>query len=186
MTKLFCMTILQIIYSVLFLIFFCFFTMEFFNIVFRGFAPFIATRKKIIDQILAEMSIKEDATIIELGCGGAGFLRAVRQKYPKANLIGVEYSFLPFVIAKIQNAIGGTKIDIRKKNFFNVDVTQADVVYCYLNVGTMEKLEPKLKSECKDGAQIISFTFSLPNTKPEKEFVASKLGEKLYFYKISK
>ena len=165
-----------------FAIFAVFFTVQFYNILFRGYAPFISSKKEIIKKIISKLELKENGVIYELGCGNAGFLRAARKKFPSAELVGFEYSFLPYVIAQIQNSLSKSKISIRKKNIFKVDLSQADVLYCYLNVLTMKKLEEKIKTEGKSGLKIISYQFPLPDMKIE-EILADEKG-KVYFYSL--
>jgi len=176
--------IIQAFFILLLLVFFIFFVIQFFNICFRGFAPFISTRSRVIQKIINELKIKEDATVYELGCGRAGFLRALRKKYPQAKLTGIEYSFLPYLLGQIQNSFTGSKLKIIKKNFLKVDLSQADVIYCYLNEKTMKSLEGKFKNECKGDTIIISYLFSLPNTKSEKELAVRNEKDKVYFYRI--
>ena len=173
----------QIVFLLLFIFFFIFFILQFYNMIFRGYAPFISTRGKILDKILSELKIKEDATVYELGCGQAGFLRALRKKYPKAQLIGVEYQLLPYIIGKTQSGLSNSKIKFIKKDIFKVNLKQADLIYCYLNPGTMAKLENKFKDEAKSGAQIISYQFPLPNTQTNNTISIDK-HNKIYFYKI--
>lgn len=165
------------------LFFLGFFAVQFFNIFFRGFAPFVSTRPKVIKKIIDELAMKEDAVVYELGCGRAGFLRALRKKYPKAKLVGVEYSFWPFVVAEIQNSFTKSRIDIKKKSMFKVDISGADVIYCYLNAKMMEELAKKFKTECKPGATVISYTFALHGMPSEKVLEIGK-HEKVYFYRI--
>lgn len=163
--------------------FLVFFTVQFFNLVFRGFAPFFSTREKIIRSIIDKLKIGEKDYVVELGCGKAGFLKAVRKLYPKLKLVGYEYSFLPYMIARLQTGLSNTNIDIRKANFFKVDLSRADVIYCYLNTSTMKKLEEKFRSECKVGAKIVSFMFPLKNMQPKEVQEVGK-GEKVYYYTI--
>lgn len=175
--------IIQAFFILLLLVFFIFFVVQFFNICFRGFAPFISTRPKVIQKIIKELKMAEDATVYELGCGRAGFLRALRKKYPQAKLIGIEYSFLPYLIGQIQNSFIGCKLKIIKKNFLKADLSQADVIYCYLNETTMKALEGKFRNECKSGTIVISYLFSLPNMKSEKELAVRNEKDKVYFYR---
>ncbi len=168
---------------VLLLVFFLFYTIQFFNVFFRGFAPFYSTRKKIISAIIDKIEIKESDRVVELGCGKAGFLQAVRQKFPKAQLIGYEYSLLPYLIAQIQNSFKKNNLDIQRVNFFKTDLSKADIIYCYLSIRTMKDLENKFLKECKQGTRIVSYMFELPNTKPiEIQNIAK--GEKVYHYII--
>lgn len=178
------MTIIQIVIFILVLALFVFFVVEFYNIVFKGFAPFIPTRPKVIKKIIEEMEISENAKIMEFGCGGAGFLRAVHKKYPNTELIGIEYSPLPYVVANIQNALGKNNIKIIRGNFFNTDVSNVDLIYCYLSVDSMQDLEKKFRKECKPGTQIISFTFPMRGMEPVKKCGIGNVGEKIFFYKI--
>jgi len=180
------MLFLQLISLVILFIIFCFFVLEFYNIVFKGFAPFISTRKNVIDKIIEDFEVKDDTIVHELGCGKAGFLRAVRKKNAKAELIGIEKSPIAYIIAQIQNSLSGNKIKIFKKNFFNDDVSKADIIYCFLNIKTMAELKDKFLKECKNGAMIVSYQFSLPDMEPEKKIVFDKSGEVVYFYKIQK
>ncbi|MCU0679236.1 MAG: class I SAM-dependent methyltransferase [Planctomycetes bacterium] len=175
--------LLQLFFLLLLLVFIVFFTAQFFNIIFRGFAPFISTRPDVIERIMSELKPDETAVVYELGCGKAGFLRALRRRYPKIKLIGIEYSFLPYLIAQIQNSLTGAKIILRKQNIFQADLGEADIIYCYLNPLTMQKLETKFKQECKTGAQVVSYQFPLPSIATGKTV---ELGEheRIYFYKL--
>ncbi|MDD5071310.1 MAG: hypothetical protein PHQ42_01090 [Patescibacteria group bacterium] len=172
----------QIITMLFFIVFAVFFLIQFYNIIFRGFAPFISTKREVIKKIIAKLELKEDGVIYELGCGEAGFLRAARKKFPKAKLVGFEYSFLPYLIARIQNSLSKSKIIIKKKDIFKVDLSQADVLYCYLNNLTMKKLEDKIKAEGKPGLKIISYQFPFPEIKPEEVLEDGK--DKIYFYSL--
>lgn len=155
---------------------------QFFNILFRGYAPFISTNSEVIEKIANEVKPDSDPKFYELGCGKASFLRAIAKKFPQAKCVGVEYSFLPWLIAKIQTACNKSKIKIIKQNIFKINMADADYIYCYLNPKMMSLLEKKFKEECRHGTKIISNTFSLPNSQPEKTLEAG--GNKIYFYSI--
>lgn len=160
-----------------------FLLIEFYHIIFCGYAPFIPTGRKAISAAVENIKLPENAVVYELGCGHAGFLRELRKKYPQAELIGVEYNFFPYLIGQIQNSLSGSKIKFIKKNFFKVDFSRADAIYCFLSIRSMAQLESKFKSECKPGTQIISYNFTLPNYAPDK-VVEMENKNKIYFYKI--
>lgn len=175
--------VLLLIIFFLLSIFLVFFVVQFFNIVFRGYAPLISTKSLVIKRILSEIELKNGERIYELGCGEAGFLYAIEDRYPQVELIGVEYSFLPYLISKIQISFKKSKIKIIKQNLFNVNLNEANLIYCYLNQAMMNKLEDKFKKECRLGTKIISYAFRLPNFTPEKVIDLGRSG-KVYFYKI--
>lgn len=158
------MYILIAIIIALFVVF-IFFSISLFNIVFRGYAPFFSSQPEVIQNIVDNLDLSPDfhGTIYELGCGQASFLRAMEKKYPKARLVGIEYALIPCISASLQSAIRGSRIRIMKKNIFRVDVSDADVIYCYLNAQMMLDLEHKFKFECKPLTKIVSYEFPLPH-----------------------
>ncbi|MFH1233509.1 MAG: hypothetical protein V1649_02565 [Patescibacteria group bacterium] len=156
--------------------------MQLFNVVFRGYAPFISTRSQAIEKALFEINLQPSNKVYELGCGHAGFLRAICNKFPEVEAIGVENAPLPYFLARVQIAMSGKKIKIIKKNLFDVNLSDADLIYCYLNVGMMVKLKEKFSKECKIGTIIISYQFPLDNLNPTKVIQFEK--DKIYFYKI--
>jgi len=173
--------LITILLLLLFLLFFI--VAQFYSIIFKGFAPFISSGEEVLHKVISEINAQEK-TVFELGCGRAGFLRSLRKKYPKARLIGVELLSFPYLVAQIQNSLSKSGIEIRKEDIFKTDISKADIIYCYLNVDTMRKLEPKFKTECKKGAQIVSFQFKLPSVKPERTIELDEGKNKVYFYTI--
>jgi len=175
-------TILEIFILLILIAFLLFLLEQMFNTFFRGFAPFISTRPKMIAKILDEIELRDGTIVYELGCGKAGFLRAARKRNKNIKLVGFENSLIPYTIGQIQNILTASKLEIRKKNFLNIDLGKVDIVYCYLNEKTMGKLEEKFKKECKSGATVASYQVPLKNTEADKELVVSS-NEKVYFYK---
>jgi len=174
--------VIQFIFLLLFLGFFAFFVVQAYNMVFRGYAPFLATKQTIIKRVLDELNLKEDSVLYELGAGRAGFLRAVHKKYPTAKLVGVEYAWLPYFLGQMQNAIANSNIKIIKKNIFKVGLHEADVVYCYLNVDTMHRLKEVFRKECKPGARVISYQFPLRDKPADKIIEFEGRKDKVFVY----
>ena len=173
--------ILLIVVLVLLLII-IFLAIQFFNIIFRGYAPFISTNRQVIAKILAEINLEKNSKVYELGCGRAGFLHAVCDKFPSIKAIGIDNDPWAYLLARIQAAVLGKKIKIVRQNLFKVNLSEADLIYCYLNPATMVKLKDKFKKECKRGARIISYLFSLPQTQTDKIIEIDR--NKIYFYTI--
>ena len=164
------------------IIYFIFFVTQFYNVFFKGYAPFISTDKETINKILDEVQIGKESVIYELGCGRARFLHIVEKKFPESKCIGIENLFSLYLISKIKLKLQSSRIELLKDNFFKIDLKDADLIYCYLNNATMEKLGEKFKQECKPGTQIISRSFRVPQFNQEKVIVIK--NKKIYFYKI--
>ena len=73
---------------------------------------------------------------------------------------------------KIQKNTFLISVDIvpanRRQNFWKADLSEADVVFCYLYPDVMKKLAAKLASGLKPGAVVVSSHFSLPGFAPSK------------------
>lgn len=175
-----------IIFSSFVLAFFLILAEQFFNIIFRGYAPFISTKPRVVEKITAELELPPKAVVYELGCGRAPLLRALSQKYPEAQLVGIENEPVPYLIASIQTSLAKTNIQIKRKNLFNINLADADAVYCYLNPKMMDTLQKKFQDECKNGTIVISYQFPLPDLKPEKTIQAEDSPDRIYFYRINK
>lgn len=171
-----------IIIFLVFIVYFIFFVAQFFNIMFKGYAPFISTDTETIKKIINEIKISKRPTIYELGCGRARFLRLAEKKFSQARLIGVENLVTIYCLNKIRLKLIGSKIDLVKADFFKINLQDADIIYCYLNNNTMEKLGVKFLKECKKGTRIVSRSFPIPQLKPNK--ILKIKYKNLYFYVI--
>ncbi|MDD4290316.1 MAG: hypothetical protein PHH83_03530 [Patescibacteria group bacterium] len=154
---------------------------QFFNIIFRGYAPLFSTNKVFIKKILEEIDKNQNYNIYELGCGFAKFLIMAEKTLPNSKYVGIEYSFLPYMLTKIKLKLIKSKIKIVCENFLKTNLQDAHIIYCYLIPDVMEKLSQKLKNECSN-TLIVSYRFSIPNIKLDKTINFG--NNKFYFYKI--
>jgi len=141
-----------------------------FDLLLRGFHPFITSRPWVVEQLMPEIKIREnkELKLLAFSSGRSGFFYSLGQKYPKAKLFGYEQNFFPFLIAKVQNFIRKTKITIKKSKVHRVEVSDADFIYCHLNPDQMRSLGKKFKFECKSGTKIVSTGFNIPFLEPVK------------------
>lgn len=155
---------------------------QFYRILFQGFAPFISSGFRVILAVLKELDLHGREVVYELGSGSAGFLRGIEQKFKNTKLIGVEHSWWPYILSKIQIILSNSKIKIVREDIFKVDLKEADLIYCFLNIKTMAKLKDKFERECRPGTLIVSYCFKLPQHEPEK--VIKENGNNIYFYRL--
>jgi hypothetical protein len=57
---------------------------------------------------------------------------------------------------------------VKWRNFWTADLSEADVVFCYLFPDLMKDLALKLKANLKPGAVVVSCNFDLPGFVPEQ------------------
>lgn len=129
-------------------------------------ALYVSTSRLRISAFMDAVPMKPGQLLIDLGCGDGRVLRNIRKKY-KARCRGYELNILAYLKAWLL-CMGDKEVKIRRQNFYNADLSGADVVFCYLFPDVMEKLSVKLKSELKPGTVIVSCNFPLPGYPPEK------------------
>ncbi len=156
---------------------------QIYNILIRGHAPFVFSRRRAIKKIIADLNLADGQIFYELGAGGAPLLRRLAGRYPQVKFVGLEYAFIPWLLGTIL-CLPYRNIKINKQNFWRADLSQADFIYCFLNVRVMAELENKLTTETKNKATIISYIFRLPNTEPAKILEIGQ--EKIYFYEVNR
>jgi len=111
--------------------------------------------------------------IAELGSGWGGVAMAAAARYPEAKITGYEGSLMPYLFSRLRKMLHPEMKNLHfvKKNFFESDMGDVDVVLCYLSNPHMAQLEPKLHKELKNGAEIVSSTFYMPHWLPREQSI---------------
>ncbi len=106
--------------------------------------------------------------IAELGSGWGRLALAVTSHRPEAHVMAYELSLLPWVWSiGVARLMGRQRIEFVRRDFFDADLGDTDVVLCYLFPGAMERLAKRLP-HLKAGSVIISNTFRLPGWQPDE------------------
>lgn len=158
---------------------------QFYNVAFRGVAPYISSRPETIRAVMDKLgafNLPEDPDFYELGCGRAGFLRSAEERWPKGKFTGIDNSIWVYLTARTQKALSKSRIDLKYGNLFRLDLRSAEVIYCFLERDVMVKLEKKLGSELAAGAIVISNHNELPGRTPVDTIVVDE--DKLFIYKF--
>lgn len=147
--------------------------------------PFVPLSKVHLEVINKYIKVNSDDKIVDLGCGDGRILRMFEKQGVK-NLAGYEINFLAYLLAKFKNKISKSEAKVYFKDFKNVDLSEYNVVFCYLFPSCVNSLKEKFDRELKPGAKIISCAFEIKNwRKPEIIYLDSKnRKEKLFVYQI--
>lgn len=140
--------------------------------------PLISTSKTVIKAALAFADIKADNQVYELGCGWAPFLFMAAKQEPSAKYLGVEV--LKPILWLNRLRAKHLPIAFINQDFFKLDLTNADVIYCYLWDTIMADLYAKKWDNLKPGCRLISYDFPIKPLTPDKTL---KFGKStLYLY----
>ncbi len=132
-------------------------------------SPWVPTSFKMTHKMLDLAEIQPDELLYDLGCGDGRIAVIAARKY-QARVVGIELNPLLWLWCQLIITILGLRgrVKIILGNFYNLDLSDADVVACYLLPNTNKKLESKLLDELRPGTRVISNTFLFYQTRLTK------------------
>ena len=146
-------------------------------------APFIATPEPIVRQILNLARLRPKELLYDLGAGDGAIIFIAAKEYG-AKAIGIELDPERAEQVRTKNVAG---VIVLTGDFFEVDLSNADVVTCYLTDPPMARLGRKLRDELKNGARVVSHNYEIPNWKAITiEGCPNHQGHRLILYESSK
>ncbi len=159
---------------------------------FKAKVPFIRVPTGVLGDIEKALELKEGNVVYDLGCGDGLILFYLAKHNPNVKYIGVENSPFPALIASFlsfwNRKINHINVQIIKKDFFEVDLSDATHIVTYLFPNVMDDLLSKLEKELKRGTKLVSASFHF-TIKKEVSVVELKrkkyqLAHKLYIYEF--
>lgn len=106
--------------------------------------------------------------VCDLGSGDGSILKA----FAKKKIHGIGYEINPILISISKNKLRKNKLShmvkIKNKNFWRQNLRKFNIITMFQFGTFMEKLEHKIKKECKPGTIILSNHWKFPNLKPIK------------------
>lgn len=154
-----------------------------------GRAPFIPISMDVLPAIVDALKLYEGSVLYDLGSGDGRVVIAAALSNPTVKAIGVERSYLPFVVSSIdvyRKAIQNASFI--RANFFDVDLKDASHVFLYLLPGLMNSLLPKLQKELKPGTRVVTCDFKFKDKQPVQIIDLHRksydLGRKIYIYEF--
>jgi predicted RNA methylase len=137
-----------------------------------GGAVFTTTHRSKIKKILEVIPMHSGQMVYDLGCGDSRFLIEATKRY-QVKAIGYEINPWPFLLSRLRIILKRANVSVRFEDFWKADLSDADIVFCYLFPDVMDRLKEKLSEELKTGAKVISCNFEIPGWLPEKVITAS-------------
>jgi len=147
-------------------------------------APFVQTPVEVAKKMLEISQIKSGEVLYDLGCGdGRLIILAAKDLGAKATGIELREDLIERAKTEIKKLNLEGKVNVIQGNFFEVPISDADVVTLYLTSSANERLRPKMEAELKRGARVVSHDFKVPGWKPSAVY-NELLGHTIYSYRI--
>lgn len=158
-----------------------FLSISFYITIFGG-GPFIPTPMRAAHKILKNADIKPNNKLYDIGAGDGRFVHLATKIY-KADAIGFELDPFVFFLAKLRQRFWGWKGKIIRGNSLKQDLSDADIVICYMLPKPLKKFQKKFDKELKKGTKIISYAFHIGDWKPKKLIPKKNDISQIFIYK---
>jgi tRNA A58 N-methylase Trm61 len=113
--------------------------------------------------------LKKGEVLFDLGAGdGRTLIMAAKDFGAQAVGIELREDLAEKASTSIRELGLQDRIKIIQSDMFTVDVHAADVVFLYLTTSANEKVKPKLESELRSGARVVSHDYEILGWKPTK------------------
>lgn len=149
-------------------------------------APFVPVPRAVLSDIAAFADVRDSDIVYDLGCGDGRVLLALFKQCPHTRYVGIENAWSAYLLALARSLRAkGDRFCIRRADFFKEDLREATIVFVYLYPKVLDALLPKLESELKPGARVISCDFRFQGREPQKTANVGSRGEHhLFLYEF--
>lgn len=147
---------------------------------------YVPTPEPVVEKMLGMAKVGPGDVVYDLGCGDGRIpIAAVRDFGAKAGVcIDIDPERIKEARANVKRAGLEHKVEVRHADMFQVDTSPATVVTLYLLESLNLRLRPKLQRELRDGARIVSQSFSMGDWKPDAQ--ARVADKPVYLWIITK
>jgi SAM-dependent methyltransferase len=130
--------------------------------------PYVPSPEDVVKRMLKLTEVRSGDIVYDLGCGDGRILIAAVESFEAKEAVGYEISEDVYkkALQQVAKVNLQERITIINKDFFEADLSRANVITLYLNNFTNEKLRPKLEKEALPGTRIVSHDFSILNWRP--------------------
>ncbi|HEV2816830.1 MAG TPA: methyltransferase domain-containing protein [Allosphingosinicella sp.] len=129
--------------------------------------PFVPTPHALVEKMLDLARIGASDYLIDLGCGDGRIAVAAARRGARA--LGVDLDPLRIEEARAAARIAGleARVRFRRQDLFATPIWDADVIALYLLPRINLALRPRLLTELRPGARIVSHAFDMGDWRPE-------------------
>ncbi|MGA1191527.1 MAG: class I SAM-dependent methyltransferase [Bdellovibrionota bacterium] len=132
--------------------------------IFKGAAP-VPSRRSTVRSMMSLARIKAGEVLYDLGSGDGRVLFAAQAL--GARTIGYEINPFLYWYTRLRIALKQTAhVTVKRENFWDAPLRDANVVTVYLVPHLMERLKKKLQEETQPGTRVISAVYPFPDWEP--------------------
>ncbi len=132
--------------------------------------------------MLTMAGARPGTTVYDLGSGDGRLLIMAARDFG-AHAVGIEINPLRWLLGQVLITCYRVRgrVEIRRGSFFDLDLSEADIVACYLAPEAIRKLTAKFNRELKPDARVVSYRFPFFDLMP----LAENDQARVYLYKTA-
>lgn len=146
--------------------------------------PYYPSRSSLAEPIASLLDEFESPSLIDLGSGLGGLLFRLEGSRKNARFFGIEIAPLPYCCSQIRRILRGSNVKFLFGSYFSLDLSEFDVVFCYLSPAAMPDLWDKASTEMKKGSMLLSYEFIIPDVPVSFTLEMKGGGPVLYGWRI--
>ena len=142
---------------------------------------FVPTPNNVVDRMLRMAQVRSDDYVIDLGSGDGRVLVAAAKTHG-ARGFGVDIDPQRVTEARqnAQTAGIADRVEFRQQNLFETSIRDATVLTMYLMPEVNLRLRPRILSELRPGARVVSHDFDMGDWKPDQRATVGR--SKVYMW----
>ena len=148
--------------------------------------PYVPTPQNVVDEMLTLANVTKDDVVYDLGCGDGRLVITAVKKFGAKRGFGVDIDPQRIEESNANAKAAGVtdRVTFAVQDLFQTDFKEATVVTLYLLPQVNLKLRPKLLSDLRPGARVVSHSFDMGDWKPDKTLSVNPGGQRLYLWTI--
>ncbi len=146
--------------------------------------PWVPSREEVIEELLEIIRPTRDDVFYDIGCGDGRVVVSVAKRFGiRVKCVELREDLIKKAMERAKQQGVDSLIEFIQNDFFQVDLSDATIVYMYLLTSVNAKLRPKLEEELKEGVIVISLDFPITNWRPVAELELKRVWQRtLYLY----
>lgn len=129
-------------------------------------APYVWSSKKTVEIMMRFADVRSGERVYDLGCGDGRLVRAAARR--GASAVGIEASLLTCILAWLWS-LPVRNARIRFGDLWEREYVDADVLFCYMLVASMERFEREIWPTLKPGCRVVSNSFRMKGVQADQE-----------------
>ena len=132
-------------------------------------APYIVTDYDVVDAMLALAAVRPGDFVVDLGSGDGRILIAAARSHGARGLgVDIDPERIREAEANARAARVTDRVQFRRQDLFQTPLREADVVTLYLTQDVNLRLRPRLLSELRPGARVVSHDYNMGDWRPDQ------------------